>query len=92
MSVRSGFGGQKFIQGQLEKIRYIRQFIDQSGFDISIEVDGGINLNTVSSVVRAGVDILTIGSAIYHDSDPGLMIQKIRRSADKVLQSRLSSL
>jgi len=89
MTVHPGFGGQKFITGQLDKIRYIRQFIDQSGFDISIEVDGGINLNTVSSVVQAGADILTIGSSIYHAPDPGHMLQEIRKLADKVFQARL---
>jgi len=89
MTVHPGFGGQKFIPGQLEKIRHIRQFIDQSGCDISIEVDGGVNLKTVSSVVQAGADILTIGSAIYNDPDPGRMLQEIRKAADKILQTRL---
>jgi len=91
MTVHPGFGGQKFISGQLEKIRYIRQFIDQSGYDISIEVDGGINLSTVSSVVEAGTDILTIGSAIYHNSDPGWVLREIRKAAEKVLQTCLGA-
>ena len=89
MSVHPGFGGQEFIPEQLEKIRQLRQLIDQSGYDISIEVDGGINLNTVEAIVQSGADILTIGSAIYHDSDPGRMLQEIRNKAEKAFQKRL---
>ncbi len=89
MTVHPGFGGQKFIPEQLEKIRQLRQLIDESGYDISIEVDGGVNLNTVDSIVQAGADILTIGSAIYRDPAPGQMLREIRNKAEKVFQARL---
>jgi ribulose-phosphate 3-epimerase len=84
MTVHPGFGGQQLIPSQLDKIRKLRRAVDQSGHDIAIEVDGGINLETVSSVVRTGADILTVGSAIYHNPDPGSMLREIRKLAEKV--------
>ena len=90
MTVHPGFGGQQFIVEQLEKIRDIRRVIDQSGYELFIEVDGGVNLETVSSVVEAGGDILAIGSAIYHNPEPGQMLKEIRKVADKAIQTRLS--
>ena len=89
MTVHPGFGGQQFIVEQLEKIKDIRHTIDQSSHEVSIEVDGGVNLVTVSSIVEVGADILAIGSAIYHNPEPGQMLKKIRKVADKAMQSRL---
>lgn len=88
MTVHPGFGGQQFIFEQLDKIRDIRQAIDRSACEVFIEVDGGINLDTVTSVVKAGGDILAIGSAIYHDQNPGRMLREIRKLADKVFETR----
>jgi len=65
MSVNPGFGGQKFIPSQLEKIRTIREMIDASGRDIDLEVDGGINAETAPKVIEAGADLLVAGSAVF---------------------------
>lgn len=65
MSVNPGFGGQKFIVSQLEKIRRIRQMIDDSGRDIDLQVDGGINRETARAVVQAGADVLVAGTATF---------------------------
>ena len=65
MTVNPGFGGQKFIASQLEKIRTIRQKIDKSGRAIDLEVDGGITPETAPLVTRAGADVLVAGSAVF---------------------------
>jgi ribulose-phosphate 3-epimerase len=88
MTVHPGFGGQQFIFEQLDKIRHIRRAINQSDYEVYIEVDGGINLETVTSVVEAGADILAIGSAIYRDQNPGSILREIRKVADKAFQTR----
>ena len=65
MSVNPGFGGQKFIHSQLDKIRAIRAMIDKSGRDIRLEVDGGIDQNTAPLVIKAGADTLVAGTATF---------------------------
>lgn len=73
MSVNPGFGGQSFIPAALDKIREIRQRIDNSGFDIRLEVDGGIKANNIGEIAAAGADTFVAGSGIFgqkKDSDP----------------------
>ena len=73
MSVNPGFGGQKFIPETLNKIRAVRQRIDASGRDIWLEVDGGVKVDNIAEVARAGADVFVAGSAIYgagKDTDP----------------------
>ena len=65
MSVNPGFGGQKFIPSQLDKIRALRGMIDASGRTIDLEVDGGINPETARQVIEAGADVLVAGSAVF---------------------------
>jgi len=65
MSVNPGFGGQSFISSQLRKIEAIRKRIDSLGLDIDLEVDGGVNRDTVCQVTSAGADLLVAGSATF---------------------------
>ncbi len=65
MSVNPGFGGQAFIASQLKKIETIRTLIDQSGRDIMLEVDGGVNAQTAGDVIAAGATVLVAGSAVF---------------------------
>ncbi|OIJ12573.1 ribulose-phosphate 3-epimerase [Anaerobacillus alkalilacustris] len=65
MSVNPGFGGQSFIPSTLEKIKKLRQMIDQTGKDIDIQVDGGIKHNNVRAVIEMGANVIVAGSAIY---------------------------
>ncbi len=65
MSVNPGFGGQKFIQSQLQKIRTLRGIIDGSGREIILEVDGGVNADTAPGVIAAGATALVAGSAVF---------------------------
>lgn len=65
MTVNPGFGGQSFMRGQLHKIKQIRQMITESGRDIALEVDGGINADTAKEAINAGADMLVAGSAVF---------------------------
>lgn len=65
MTVNPGFGGQKFIASQLEKIANVRNMIEKTGRDILLEVDGGINKDTAKQVIAAGANVLVAGSAVF---------------------------
>jgi ribulose-phosphate 3-epimerase len=65
MSVNPGFGGQSFISSQLRKIEAVRKMIDKSGRDILLEVDGGVDVNTIRSCTDAGADVLVAGTASF---------------------------
>ncbi|HIY33351.1 ribulose-phosphate 3-epimerase [Evtepia sp.] len=80
MTVEPGFGGQKFMADQLEKIAAIRQYIDQYNPDCRLEVDGGIDPTTARQVVAAGADTLVAGSAVYGAADPAAAIQALREA------------
>lgn len=73
MSVNPGFGGQAFIPEALNKLRAVRQRIDASGKNIMLEIDGGVKVDNIAEIARAGADTFVAGSAIYSagkDSDP----------------------
>lgn len=73
MSVNPGFGGQSFIPEALNKLRAVRQRIDATGKDIMLEIDGGVKVDNIAEIARAGADTFVAGSAIYNagkDSDP----------------------
>ena len=78
MSVNPGFGGQKFIPQALQKIRDLKPMIRAKNPNILIEVDGGINQETIRSVAEAGADVFVAGSAIFGTSDYGRTISKFR--------------
>jgi ribulose-phosphate 3-epimerase len=78
MSVNPGFGGQKFIPGALDKLRAARQLIDASGRSIRLEVDGGVKLDNIAEVARAGADTFVAGSAIFGAKDYKATISAMR--------------
>ncbi len=80
MSVNPGFEAQKFIPEMIPKIKSLRKKIDELGLDIEIEVDGGINHETIGSVSSAGADVFVAGSAIYHSKNYADTIQVLRRN------------
>merc|ERR1711918_74184 len=67
MSVNPGFGGQSFIPGTLDKLKEARKMIDESGYDISLEVDGGVSPANIKEIAEAGADMFVAGSAILKD-------------------------
>ncbi len=78
MSVNPGFGGQSFIPHALKKIQAARKLIDESGKDIMLEVDGGININNIADIARAGADTFVSGSAIFGQPDYASVISAMR--------------
>jgi len=76
MTVNPGFGGQSFIESQLEKIRRVRQMISATGKNIELEVDGGVNNKTATQVIQAGADVLVAGTAVF-GGDKNLYAEKI---------------
>ena len=81
MSVNPGFGGQKFIPGSVHKIRKLSELRAQRGLSYRIEVDGGVALDTVTEVVRAGAEILVAGNAVFGKGDPKENAQKLLKAA-----------
>ena len=78
MSVNPGFGGQKFIPSTLQKLAQARQLIDDSGYDIRLEVDGGVGVDNIAEVAAAGADTFVAGSAIFGQPDYAAVIAKMR--------------
>ena len=84
MTVNPGFGGQKFIPYTVEKVRRARQIINERNFRCVIEVDGGIDMSTVPTVVQAGAEVLVAGSAIFHAPDPARKVKELLEIASLV--------
>lgn len=78
MSVNPGFGGQKFIDHTLDKIRHVRQKINASGRAIRLEVDGGVNAQNIQAIAKAGADMFVAGSAIFNQPDYKTAINAMR--------------
>lgn len=81
MSVEPGFGGQSFMPEQLDKVRTLRQTIDERGLDVLIEIDGGISAETIRESAEAGCDAFVAGSAIYKQDDKAAAVDELRRLA-----------
>ena len=78
MSVNPGFGGQKFIPGTLDKLRQAREMIRNSGYDIRLEVDGGVGIGNIREIAEAGADTFVAGSAIFNTDDYKATIDAMR--------------
>ena len=81
MSVEPGFGGQSFIPEVLSKVRTARRLVDSGELTILVEIDGGINADTIEQAAEAGVDCFVAGSAVYGAGDPGKAVEALRRQA-----------
>ncbi|MEU2174044.1 ribulose-phosphate 3-epimerase [Nocardia sp. NPDC019219] len=81
MSVEPGFGGQSFIPEVLQKARIVRNLVDAGELRLLVEIDGGINADTIEAAAEAGVDCFVAGSAVYSTADPGATVQKLRSQA-----------
>lgn len=84
MSVNPGYGGQKFIPGTLDKLREARALIDASGYDIRLEIDGGVSGANIREIAEAGADTFVAGSAIYGARDYAEAIEGMRSELAKV--------
>jgi ribulose-phosphate 3-epimerase len=81
MSVEPGFGGQSFIPEVLTKVAAVRRLVDSGELTILVEIDGGINADTIEQAAEAGVDCFVAGSAVYGAADPAVAVEALRRQA-----------
>ncbi|MED5439829.1 MAG: ribulose-phosphate 3-epimerase [Pseudomonadota bacterium] len=83
MSVNPGFGGQSFIPATLDKLREARKKIDESGYDIRLEIDGGVKVDNIGEIYAAGADMFVAGSAIFNAPDYKTVIDDMRAEITK---------
>ena len=81
MTVEPGFGGQKFLDLCLPKIRRARELISAAGLELWLQVDGGVSVDTIARCAEAGADVFVAGSAVYSAEDPDAMVQHLREVA-----------
>jgi ribulose-phosphate 3-epimerase len=86
MTVNPGFGGQTFIPLVLDKISKLSELKKKNNYNFEIEVDGGINMDTVPDVVRAGAEVLVAGNAIFGNEDPGKACRQLKSIAGRTLE------
>ncbi|WP_330185793.1 ribulose-phosphate 3-epimerase [Nocardia sp. NBC_01503] len=79
MSVEPGFGGQSFIAEVLEKARIVRNLVDSGELRLVVEIDGGINMDTIEQAAEAGIDCFVAGSAVYGTADPAATVEALRQ-------------
>ena len=82
MSVNPGFGGQAFIPSAIEKIVQLRRMIDERGYSVEIEVDGGVKVDNIDIVVKAGANVIVSGSGVFGTNDYAATIAEMRRRAE----------
>ena len=80
MTVRPGYGGQKYIEGMEKKIRNVRDAANRLGLPLDIQVDGGINSETIKKVVTAGANVIVTGSAFFNSKDPAEFVSLLKGS------------
>ncbi|HEX4355950.1 MAG TPA: ribulose-phosphate 3-epimerase [Pseudonocardia sp.] len=88
MSVEPGFGGQGFISEVLDKVRMARRLVDTGQLTLLLEIDGGINADTIEAAAAAGVDCFVAGSAVYGAADPSRAVKALRAQAGRVSAHR----
>ena len=89
MSVNPGFGGQRFISGSLDKLRQLKELRSRYNYRYQIEVDGGVSLENVSEVVRAGAEIIVAGTSVFHTADPADAVRRMRQVASEALAQKV---
>ncbi len=83
MTVEPGFGGQKFMENMMSKVKRTRQIIGDR--PIWLQVDGGVSMSTIEFALEAGADTFVVGSAVFNDPDPAAMVEKLRKHAHEYL-------
>jgi len=78
MTVNPGYGGQEFIPTSFERVAELRKMIDEKGYKVYIQVDGGVDLTNAVKLLSAGVDILVAGTTIFSSDDPAATIEKLK--------------
>jgi ribulose-phosphate 3-epimerase len=83
MSVNPGYGGQRFIPNSLRKVRDLVRLRQERGLDFAIEIDGGVGIENIADVARAGVDWVVAGSSVFHAADPAQAVREMQRTAEQ---------
>jgi ribulose-phosphate 3-epimerase len=83
MTIKAGFGGQKFLPEMLEKVRAVRRRVRVKSLEVRIEVDGGIAADTIEQAAEAGADAFVAGTAVYGAADPAEAVRKLRALAGR---------
>ena len=78
MSVYPGYGGQQFIPKSFERIKQLRNMIDQKGLNVLIEIDGGVTIDNAQSIMDVGADVLVAGNTVFRSADPKGTIAKLK--------------
>ena len=86
MSVTPGFGGQKFIESSLEKVRELASIREVHKYNYKIEIDGGINENNITRVILSGCDVVVMGSAVFREKNPALWLADLRVKIKEALR------
>ena len=81
MTIEPGFGGQRFMDSMLPKIEAARRLLDRRGLDLWLQIDGGVNAETIERAAAAGVDVFVAGTAVYGLADPGAAVEALRAQA-----------
>jgi ribulose-phosphate 3-epimerase len=85
MTIKAGFGGQKFMPEMLEKVRAVRRRVSVKGLELRVEVDGGIAADTIEQAAEAGADAFVAGTAVYGAQDPAEAVRKLRGLAERAM-------
>jgi ribulose-phosphate 3-epimerase len=83
MTVEPGFGGQKFLDVCVPKIRRTRQLLDKHGLDLWVQIDGGVSMDTIERCADAGADVFVAGSAVFAADNPNIMVDQLRTLAEQ---------
>ena len=86
MSVTPGFGGQKFLEGSLDKVRELASIRAVHKYEYVIEIDGGINENNISRAILAGCDVIVMGSAVFAQEKPGLWLADLKEAVKELVR------
>jgi ribulose-phosphate 3-epimerase len=89
MSVNPGYGGQKFIPNSLRKVRELVQMREERKLNFAIEIDGGVGMENIAEVARAGVDWVVAGSSVFHAPDPAQAVRNMQRAAEAALSIKV---
>jgi len=87
MTIKAGFGGQSFLPEMLDKVRRARRHIDAGHLELRLEIDGGVDADTIVEAAEAGADAFVAGTAVYGAADPAAAIRRLRRAAGAVTRS-----
>jgi ribulose-phosphate 3-epimerase len=87
MTIKAGFGGQRFIPELLDKVRTARRHLDAGHLEVRIEVDGGIAADTIEQAAAAGADAFVAGTAVYGAADPAEAVRHLRRLAERAVEA-----